>query len=1187
MYATCLLENRENASTGTSIVKNSNVMDCTTPECIMNKRPKESNLTEETERQKCYNTLEDSTEDIFNLPTAILQFESKNGSKFSQDNIKKAKTFVIAHLAPQSDYVTVTDKFKNLAEFEMIENVADEIQRSTLSLVTLDKDNLEVTLQGSKNNVASAKSRIFLLLNILNEQLTDDGDSNNEIIDSYGKNYLVESQPKENVHIIQNTFSKKVPIPESIQSIPYSPENMNVVAEVEDDCFKSQNLFSTKEIQNTNFMIPCEIDTLSEEKIATDSRYSKQFEQAIKLGYSEEDVSKVLLKLGPNSELNDILSELLKTPANNVGDLDKGNAFSKDEGHLQIHEERSCDFTQPFSKVNNKSKHGLDTTLRHIIIDGSNVAMSHGKTVFSCRGIKIAVDWFRERGHTDITAFVPQWRKETSRPDALISGQDILAELEQENIVVFTPARRVKGRRVVCYDDRYILKLAVETDGIVVSNDVYRDLVNENEEFRKVVDQRLLMYSFVNDRFMPPEDPLGRLGPSLENFLRKTPLEAAPKPQDCPYGKKCTYGNKCRFYHPERGFALQKSITDTLKEQADIKLQQRASKLFEIAEKSRHSKQKLSRTKSLYLGDDSSIDSESLNRKEKPKFSHSKSLASSFDLTEARKKLEKAELSDKMEKMSVKEFNKIASVANMPCSEDLAALASKEEKGFEHVFLQFSNPQLPAASHIGTGDMRSARTSPSHLTVPKSEQRYVSGHLLLAKKLSDEGNEAKFFYEHSSPSSTRTTSPVRLKPSDTKATSSSCSQPHPNIFESSHCLAQENIPNLSIFEPTLQVNQMCVNRNNSLLPFKHMGLISNQTWGEAISPPQSIFPRSPDSGHYTDSEPLSSPFHGILEHPSQIVSRPCSSEGHSSLRRAYSSIGYVKDANEKQQIAGRKLSAAVSCSGEHSLLKPQQSMPTYLNQSAFFLSSPKGLVRQNSSSDPQIHTSDTVVATEFDRKICAHQFSNQHHQGELSLGGHQQLDKQQQYQRLSYQNKQEALVGSVYAATSHFSSQQTCIPYIQSPVHFPPYTQHNMTHGSNSISQYHRYQAHTMYNPNYPGQLVSQDQGLYFSTSTNTPLPKNMPQGPNGYNSFEQTNTPSQQAPYFTASLIPCEQNTLNISPEDAPILPDDCRYSIYYHLSNVFGEAVVRKIMNRNPGVIKAEELCSLILEFKQNSII
>ena len=49
---------------------------------------------------------------------------------------------------------------------------------------------------------------------------------------------------------------------------------------------------------------------------------------------------------------------------------------------------------------------------------------SHGnKEVFSCRGIQLAVDWFRHRGHKDITVFVPQWRKETSRTDARIKGE--------------------------------------------------------------------------------------------------------------------------------------------------------------------------------------------------------------------------------------------------------------------------------------------------------------------------------------------------------------------------------------------------------------------------------------------------------------------------------------------------------------------------------------------------------------------------------------------------------------------------------------------------------------------------------------------------------------------------------------------------------------------------------------------
>jgi hypothetical protein len=35
----------------------------------------------------------------------------------------------------------------------------------------------------------------------------------------------------------------------------------------------------------------------------------------------------------------------------------------------------------------------------------------------------LAVDWFRQRGHTKITVFVPQWRKESSRPDARITGK--------------------------------------------------------------------------------------------------------------------------------------------------------------------------------------------------------------------------------------------------------------------------------------------------------------------------------------------------------------------------------------------------------------------------------------------------------------------------------------------------------------------------------------------------------------------------------------------------------------------------------------------------------------------------------------------------------------------------------------------------------------------------------------------
>ncbi|KFP96777.1 putative ribonuclease ZC3H12C, partial [Dryobates pubescens] len=288
--------------------------------------------------------------------------------------------------------------------------------------------------------------------------------------------------------------------------------------------------------------------------------YQTKLEFALKLGYSEEQVQLVLNKLGTDALINDILGELVKLGNKTETDQTVTNANTS-----VIREASSIESQRSESPLQEDVTEDGDN-LRPIVIDGSNVAMSHGnKEVFSCRGIKLAVDWFLERGHKDVTVFVPAWRKEQSRPDALITDQEILRKLEKEKILVFTPSRRVQGRRVVCYDDRFIVKLAFESDGIIVSNDNYRDLANEKPEWKKFIDERLLMYSFVNDKFMPPDDPLGRHGPSLDNFLRKKPIVPEHKKQPCPYGKKCTYGHKCKYYHPERGNQPQRSVADELR----------------------------------------------------------------------------------------------------------------------------------------------------------------------------------------------------------------------------------------------------------------------------------------------------------------------------------------------------------------------------------------------------------------------------------------------------------------------------------------------------------------------------------------------------------------------------------------------------------------------------------------------
>ncbi|XP_070822738.1 endoribonuclease ZC3H12A [Chaetodon trifascialis] len=290
-----------------------------------------------------------------------------------------------------------------------------------------------------------------------------------------------------------------------------------------------------------------------------------------KLGYSSGEAKAALRKLGLNTDTNSVLGELVHSrtgtaPIMSSSDGDERSSGPNDPLLPPSWAPGPCRIAPQLGDRKN-----TDSELRPVVIDGSNVAMSHGnKDVFSCRGIQLAVNFFLDRGHNTITVFVPSWRKEQPRPDAPITDQHILTALEKQKIVVFTPSRRVGGKRVVCYDDRFIVKLAYESDGVIVSNDTYRDLQGERPEWKKCIEERLLMYSFVNDKFMPPDDPLGRHGPSLDNFLRKNPLPAEQKRQLCPYDKKCTYGIKCKFYHPERANQSYLSLADELREKAQI-----------------------------------------------------------------------------------------------------------------------------------------------------------------------------------------------------------------------------------------------------------------------------------------------------------------------------------------------------------------------------------------------------------------------------------------------------------------------------------------------------------------------------------------------------------------------------------------------------------------------------------------
>ncbi|XP_051051023.1 NEDD4-binding protein 1 [Phodopus roborovskii] len=157
--------------------------------------------------------------------------------------------------------------------------------------------------------------------------------------------------------------------------------------------------------------------------------------------------------------------------------------------------------------------------LKHIVIDGSNVAITHGlKKFFSCRGIAIAVEYFWKLGNRNITVFVPQWR---TRRDPNVTEQHFLTQLQELGILSLTPARMVFGERIASHDDRFLLHLADKTGGIIVTNDNFREFVTESVSWREIITKRLLQYTFVGDIFMVPDDPLGKKRTSARRISPK------------------------------------------------------------------------------------------------------------------------------------------------------------------------------------------------------------------------------------------------------------------------------------------------------------------------------------------------------------------------------------------------------------------------------------------------------------------------------------------------------------------------------------------------------------------------------------------------------------------------------------------------------------------------------------------
>lgn len=123
--------------------------------------------------------------------------------------------------------------------------------------------------------------------------------------------------------------------------------------------------------------------------------------------------------------------------------------------------------------------------------------------MFSWKGIRLCVDWFLVRQHR-VKVLVPE-------ENCHAAPEEVINYLKTSNALIMTPSG--------CNDDLFIIEAARKTDGIIVSNDLYRDEKRFNDDLQRFIHLNRLPYIFDDDQFIPASDPQGRSGPTLDEFL--------------------------------------------------------------------------------------------------------------------------------------------------------------------------------------------------------------------------------------------------------------------------------------------------------------------------------------------------------------------------------------------------------------------------------------------------------------------------------------------------------------------------------------------------------------------------------------------------------------------------------------------------------------------------------------------
>ena len=136
------------------------------------------------------------------------------------------------------------------------------------------------------------------------------------------------------------------------------------------------------------------------------------------------------------------------------------------------------------------------------VVDGRNVAIAMGRGKFKAEALDIVNEYFIKDGF-EVVIFLPLSQygmcgrgKEGERE------KKILDRLERSETLSFTPCRKTNSKKWESDDDYAILNYANKHQGIVVSQDNFRNFLRESDEFKDQIENRFASLNAAELRFV-------------------------------------------------------------------------------------------------------------------------------------------------------------------------------------------------------------------------------------------------------------------------------------------------------------------------------------------------------------------------------------------------------------------------------------------------------------------------------------------------------------------------------------------------------------------------------------------------------------------------------------------------------------------------------------------------------------